>query len=274
MLSISIGPLALPAAPLLLMVAVWAAAALARRQAGSTLGPQAEGAVWTALVAGLLAARVGHVLANAQAYAATPSAIVDLRDGGWMLPAGLGVGGLVLAWRAWAAPPMRRALAQAMLAGVVLWAAGTAALVATGGGASTSTLPEVAFIDLKTGAPRHLREATAGRPTVVNLWASWCGPCRSEMPMLAAAQQRHRDVRFVFVNQGESADAVQRYLQDEGLALDEVWLDTGAALGPAVGSRGLPTTLFFNARGQRTDAHLGVLNAAALQAQLKVMRAP
>jgi thiol-disulfide isomerase/thioredoxin len=112
-----------------------------------------------------------------------------------------------------------------------------------------------------------------GRPTVVNLWASWCGPCRSEMPMLAAAQQRERGVRFLFVNQGETAASVQAYLQREGLALDGVWLDAASRSGPAFGSRGLPTTLFFDARGRRVDAHFGVLNAAALQAHLHELRA-
>ena len=109
---------------------------------------------------------------------------------------------------------------------------------------------------------------------MVNLWASWCAPCRAEMPLLAAAQQRERDVRFVFVNQGETAAAVQAYLQREGLALEGVWLDPTSALGPAVGSRGLPTTLFYDARGRRVDAHFGVLNAAALQARLRDLRRP
>ena len=64
------------------------------------------------------------------------------------------------------------------------------------------------------------------------------------------------------------------YLQREGLALDGVWLDAASQAGPAFGSRGLPTTLFFDAQGRRVDAHFGVLNAAALQARLQDMRPP
>src|SRR5690606_40886240 len=45
-----------------------------------------------------------------------------------------------------------------------------------------------------------------GQPTVVNLWATWCPPCRREMPVLRDAQQRYPDIAFIFANQGESAE--------------------------------------------------------------------
>ena len=95
----------------------------------------------------------------------------------------------------------------------------------------------------------------------------------SEMPMLAAAQQHETVVGFLFVNQGESDSAVRAYLTDQGLPLREVLLDPHSRLGPAVGSRGLPTTLFYDARGRQVDAHFGVLTAAALQARLRALRA-
>jgi thiol-disulfide isomerase/thioredoxin len=50
-----------------------------------------------------------------------------------------------------------------------------------------------------------------GKPLVLNLWATWCGPCRREMPVLATAQQAHDDVQFVFLNQGETLDEVQGF---------------------------------------------------------------
>ncbi|HEY8904625.1 MAG TPA: TlpA disulfide reductase family protein, partial [Rhodoferax sp.] len=85
-------------------------------------------------------------------------------------------------------------------------------------------------------------------------------------------QQRNPDVQFVFVNQGESAQVIKAYLQRSGLDLQHVWIDTRRALGPAVGSKGLPTTLFFDAKGRRVDAHFGVINPAALQARLQDLR--
>jgi len=272
-LSISLGPLALPVAPLLLLATVWLAAALARRWAGAAQSAAAENAVWIAAGLGLLGARAGQLLRHADAYAASPAAMLDLRDGGWFAPAGWAAAGLWLAWRALAAPPLRRALGAAALAGGVLWGAGTLALQRAGGGAD-SPVPAITLTALQGDRVAALPALLAGQPTVVNLWASWCGPCRAEMPMLAAAQQRERGVRFLFVNQGETAAAVQAYLQREGLALDGVWLDAASRAGPAFGSRGLPTTLFFDARGRRVDAHFGVLNAAALQARLQDLRAP
>jgi hypothetical protein len=67
---------------------------------------------------------------------------------------------------------------------------------------------------------------------------------------------------------------VRAYLRREGLAAEGLWLDEGKALAAAVGSHGLPTTLFFDAQGRRVDAHLGALNAAALQVRLQRLRQP
>ena len=50
-----------------------------------------------------------------------------------------------------------------------------------------------------------------GQPLVINLWATWCPPCRREMPVLAQAQKEHPDIRFLWINQGEDATAVMRY---------------------------------------------------------------
>jgi hypothetical protein len=57
-------------------------------------------------------------------------------------------------------------------------------------------------------------------------------------------------------------------LTNQSLPLREALLDAGSKLGPAVGSRELPTTLFYDARGWQVDAHFGVLNAAALESRL------
>lgn len=135
-----------------------------------------------------------------------------------------------------------------------------------------SVLPRVPLMTLD-GAPTDLPTVAKGRPTVVNLWATWCPPCREEMPLLALAQERETAVLFVFVNHGESAETVRRYLYDEILALDNVLLDTASVLRPAVGAKGLPTTLFYDAEGRLVARHAGAISKAALASKLKLLRA-
>ncbi|MGE5665252.1 MAG: TlpA family protein disulfide reductase, partial [Betaproteobacteria bacterium] len=151
--------------------------------------------------------------------------------------------------------------------GLALWLGASAVLAPREAG-----LPAASLSALADGRTSALPEIAHGRPVVLNLWASWCAPCRAEMPVLAAAQAREPGVLFVFANQGESADTVRRFLTAECLALQEVWLDRGAQLGPALGSRGLPTTVFFDAQGRQVGAHVGVLNEAALRARLAALR--
>lgn len=270
MLSIAFGPLAFPVAPLILLCTLAAATIVARRLTSSGDPARAESAVWTAAALGVATARAGHVLSHAEAYLASPWAMIDLRDGGWLAPAGFVAAAAWLAWWAWASPALRRRLGAAALTAMAVWTLGTLAVVVAG---APKALPaELVLTEHPSGRVVRLPEALAGGPAVVNLWASWCGPCRAEMPTLAAARLRDRDIRFLFVNQGESADVVRAFLEREGLDLDGVWLDPASALGPAVGSGGLPTTLFIDARGRTVDAHFGVLNQAALQARVQLLR--
>ena len=106
--------------------------------------------------------------------------------------------------------------------------------------------------------------AFAGRPLVINLWATWCPPCHREMPVLAAAQRARPEIQFVFVNQGESAEVVARYLAANGLRLSNVVLDPARQTAKTTGSSGYPTTLFYDARGRLRKRHMGELSHATL----------
>ena len=273
MLSISLGPVALPVAPVQLLLAVsgasWLASRTASNGADKDRSSAAGSAVLNAALLGLLAARLAYLGLNADLYIAAPWSAFDVRDGGWHAPTGALAGAAWLAWRGLRRPVLRRPLAVGGLAGMVFWIAASAA----NGSGQAPALPTLVFTSLDSAASLNLAQAARGRPVVVNLWASWCGPCRQEMPMLAAAQRRESAVGFLFVNQGESSSAVHAYLTDQGLPLREVLLDTDSKLGPAIGSRGLPTTLFYDAHGRQVDAHFGVLNAAALESRLRQLRA-
>ncbi|MBA4265084.1 MAG: redoxin [Comamonadaceae bacterium] len=272
MLSLSLGPIALPVAPLVLLCAVWGtsflASRLARKSQDPAQGEVAGNSVFHAALFGLLVARLSYLVIHAEAYLASPLSALDVRDGGWYAPAGLVAGLAWLAWRGFRSPLLRKPLGASSLAGVALWWLASTAV----GQAGSQTIPAIELSELEGGESITLSQAAQGRPVVVNLWATWCTPCRVEMPVLAAAQQREAKVGFLFVNQGESPAAVQAYLRREGLPLREVLLDSGSRLGDAIGSRGIPVTLFYDAQGRQIDAHFGILNAAALESRLRQLR--
>lgn len=134
-------------------------------------------------------------------------------------------------------------------------------------------LPEM-NVTMLSGESTTLAALADGKPMVVNLWASWCPPCRREMPMLAAAQQHENGVNFVFSNQGENRAAIQRYLSASQLDLTNVTLDRHSELGRIAGSGMLPVTLFYDANGQLAATHLGELSEASLARNLNRLRAP
>ena len=106
------------------------------------------------------------------------------------------------------------------------------------------------------------------RPVVVNFWASWCTPCRAEMPMLAAAA-RHLDGRVGFIGVDENDDRAG------GLGLTAragtgypVGFDPGGALSGPYDLMGLPTTIFVAPGGQIVARALGPLTVGSLDAAL------
>jgi len=113
----------------------------------------------------------------------------------------------------------------------------------------------------------------AGKPTVVNLWATWCPPCRREMPALQRTQAANPDVNIVFVNQGEEAATIAAFLGRHGLALRNVLVDPQSSTGAALGHSALPTTLFFDAHGRLAGTRIGEMSQATLTQRLASLRA-
>ena len=263
MTSLNLGPLAIPMQHALLYLGFFAAL-LAGWVAGRKHKTNPESALFAMLIGGLLVARLAFVGQYFEQYAAAPLSLVDIRDGGFLLWPGLLAAALVGGVLAWRRPVLRQSLAIAVLVGGSLWGSGQALVSAL---ERSRQLPALSLMDLQ-GNPVELRELD-GRPLVINLWATWCPPCRREMPVLVAAQKAHPDVRFMLVNQGEHAEAVSRYLTEQGLAPREVVLDSGNRLGQATGSFGLPTTLFYDANGRLNHSHMGELSSASLEHGLR-----
>ena len=268
MLTFNLGPLALPVNPLLMMAGWWLAAAVADRlsagQAPRTRQMAARALMMAAGV-GLLAARGGFAALAWDAHMAEPQpilSVLNVRDGGWMPEAGWAAALGVLGGFAWRYPRTRRALALGALAGSALWGVASLAL----GVHKTLPLPALA---LQTLDNKGLRLAPDNRPMVINLWASWCGPCREEMPAFARAEAAFPNVRFVFVNHGEKPETARRWLQQQPFQLKEVALDPAQELANAMKTAGLPTTLFVDAQGQVLERHFGPMSVPSLVGRLR-----
>ena len=263
---VPIGPLAIPLNVLLTLIAVCLALWITARDA-KRAGIKTEAQVWLVLAVGLVAARLGFVLSYADAYLAEPMSLLDVRDGGWN-PwwglAGIWATTLLLAYR-------RPAGARPVIKGMSSLSLGVLLVVALAALPTDANRPLPALpVTALDGAAASLPSFT-GKPTVINLWASWCGPCRREMPMLQQAQEQHPQVNFVFLNQGEDAATVERFLQGDRLELNNVLLDRGTEMGHMLGQRGLPVTLFYNAEGFMEDIRLGELSRGSLAQRLEAL---
>lgn len=213
---------------------------------------------WIALLGGVAAARLGHVALNWQGFVAEPWRILALWQGGFYWPTGFAALGISivlvlrpLPLRLWALVPIATALF--VWNGVSILTGQTRAIA----------LPPQAFETMQ-GQSFEFGKGD-GKPRVVNLWASWCPPCRREMPMMAELAATSTNVEFVFANQGEGRAAVDAYLKSEQLDLGQLVLDQFSDLSRHYGAPGLPATLFIGADGVLKSAHLGEISRETLQ---------
>mgnify|MGYP000182661606 CR=1 FL=1 len=268
MMNFNVGPLSIQASHIFLLTSLLIATAV-----GHWVGRRDQvrigGLLVDMLVIGLVAARIAFVVSWFELYRAAPLSTIDIRDGGFAPLAGIGAALGYGAFRAYRHKALRNPLVAGVLAGAFAWfMSGAPALL---GMSEEKVVPNVTVATLD-GKAAALPELAHGRPMVINLWATWCPPCRREMPVLAAAQERDRGVTFIFANQREQAGPVIDYLRGASLQLDNVVLDQSGATSRAVGSSGMPTTLFYDARGRLVDAHVGPLSAATLEAKLVQLR--
>lgn len=264
---ISLGPVVLSGPRFgvaIALVALLVTAEVLHRRGREGVAPVA----WNAVLVGLAAARLGYVGLHLPTYLRDPLSVLYLWQGGFDLAIGTAAGLLfaVLATRR-----RREVLTGALLAGAV-------GAVVWGGWQLASGPPPAPSADVLTVKLQGLDGSSSdvgafvGGPLVVNLWATWCGPCQRELPMLESAAASMPGVTYLFVSQGEPSQRVADYLKAHDLKLEHVLLDPDSRLSAAVSTKGLPTTLFFDERGKLVGRWLGELSRPRLDDELAAVR--
>lgn len=262
----SIGPL--PIRPLMVLAAFvvgwFIARVLAKRKTSAERYKSAGSLVYSSLLVGLVTARLAHIARWSEEYLSSPMSLLAIGDGGYLWWAGVAAGLAFMYWRTMKQRDLRQAVFTGAATGILTWLLASAVLEAAQ--RQAAPLPDLELLSL-TGQPTALH-SLKGQPVVLNLWASWCPPCRREMPAFEQAQKKFPDTVFVMVNQGEKPEQVVRFLQAQGLDLSHVLLDPTSSVMKTLGAQGLPSTYFFDAQGQLAYAHVGELTLGAISSIL------
>lgn len=257
---LQLGPLAIATDRAVAVLAIWAFLGVGALVSART-DANAGRATWIAVAIGIAAARIGFILENLTAYLVEPWAMLALWQGGFSPWIG------VLAAAATVITMLGHRPATPILLGTL--AALSLALVALAAAIAPAAAPLPKGIALANlGGKSFQLDTLRGQPFVLNLWATWCPPCRREMPMLIDVAQTST-VPILLVNQGETAGQVKNFLTDNRLPGGSVALDEGQGVAAATGARAYPSTVFVDAGGKIVSVHSGEISRAALTAAIR-----
>jgi thiol-disulfide isomerase/thioredoxin len=283
----NLGPFLIPTGPLILVLSIIMAIWFSQWWAGkleldrNQVKHIAENTAWF----GLVGARLGFVALNWSAYAATPWTALYVWQPGYLYSGGLIVGAGYALWQITKNPIEQRRHLFRVLAGAYL-AAGLVFSTAT---LSTGLLKPPGIPGTGDTAPdfklKNLSAETvqlsdlAGRAVVLNFWATWCPPCRREMPLLDELQKTYdeKGLSVIGLNLSEPPEMVKSYVNSVGVSYP-IWVDAppGSSgfditqeIFSSYGAVGLPTTLFIDRDGVIQRIYVGELSRGFLQNQVE-----
>lgn len=285
----AVGPVLIPTlrttVVLSLMLAIWFAKHVARRMDLEVqwVGRTAEVSAWL----GLIGARLGFVINNWSAFDEAPWTALYIWQPGYSPIAGLLVGAGCVAWRVWRRNVSERSVyAQALVGSFILAALlPVSAVIAMqikinpGMLQKGDRVPAFTLQDLE-----GIRVSVAdlkGQALVLNFWATWCPPCRREMPLLDDVQKKYasRGLMVIGIDLDEPVDVAKAYVSSIGVTYP-IWVDPRSndpgfdqtrELYNRFGGIGLPTTVFVDPKGVIQDRYMGELNRAFLQNRVEAI---
>ena len=122
--------------------------------------------------------------------------------------------------------------------------------------AAPKDMPLIELVDL-TDAAQDLTQFE-GRWTLVNFWATWCAPCRAEMPSIGRLAQEMPDLQVVLIATGRNlVPQITRFTDEVGVSNLPQLRDPKMALASKIGILGLPVTIILNPKGQEVARMIG-----------------
>lgn len=133
--------------------------------------------------------------------------------------------------------------------------------------------PDFTVLD-RDGNQVHLSDYF-GKPVVINFWATWCGPCKSELPAFDNVYQEYGDdIHFLMVNltdgSRETIDGAEAYLSETGYTFP-VYFDTEYIASYTYGAYSIPLSIFIDSDGNVIQSHVGAMDEDTLRAYIDLI---
>ena len=117
-------------------------------------------------------------------------------------------------------------------------------------------------------------ESFFGKPIVLNFWASWCGPCKMEMPDIQKFYEEYgEDIHFLLVSVDDSLDTAKAFIAENGYTFP-VYFDASSMGAYTYGASSIPLTFFIDAEGNLTAYYMGAMSEGILQQGVDMIYTP